>query len=75
MIALHNECLTRRNLLDRLNLLEGLLGFVLGVLRALEGLRKLRLLRLAGPRRRGPLASRARRAPWPLCFWPRSAAF
>ena len=46
MLALHNECLTRRYLLGRLNLLEGLLGFGLGVLHALEGLRKLKLLRL-----------------------------
>ena len=46
MLALHNECLTRCNLLGLLNILEGLLGFGLGVLRALEGLRKLRLLRL-----------------------------
>ena len=46
MLALHNECLTRRYLLGRLNLLEGLLGFGLGVSRALEGLRKLGLLRL-----------------------------
>ena len=46
MLALHNECITRRYLPDRLDLLEGLLGFGLGVLHALEGLRKLRLLRL-----------------------------
>ena len=46
MLALHNECLTRRYLLGRLNLLEGLLGFSLGVLHALEGLRKFGLLRL-----------------------------
>ena len=46
MFALHKECLTRRNLLGRLNLLEGLLGLGLGVLHALEGLRKLGLLRL-----------------------------
>ena len=46
MLALHNECLTHRNLLSRLNLLEGLLGFGLGVLHALEGLRGLGLLRL-----------------------------
>ena len=44
MLALHNECLTRRYLLDRLNLLEGLLGFGLGVVHALEGLRTLGLL-------------------------------
>ena len=41
MLALHNECLTRRYLLNRLNLLEGLLGFGLGMLCAFEGLRKL----------------------------------
>ena len=46
MLALHNECLTRRYLLNRLNLLEGLLGFGLGMLCAFEGLRKLRLSRL-----------------------------
>ena len=46
MLALHNECLTRRYLLGRLDLLEGLLGFGLGVSRTLEGLRKLGLLRL-----------------------------
>ena len=46
MLALHNECLTRRYLLDRLNLLEGLLGFDLGILCVLEGLRKLGPLRL-----------------------------
>ena len=40
MLALHNECLTRRYLLGRLNLLEGLLGFGLGVSCALEGLCK-----------------------------------
>ena len=43
MLALHNECLTRRYLLNRLNFLEGLLGFGLGVLGAFEGLRKLGL--------------------------------
>ena len=46
MLALHNECLTRCFLLDRLNLLEGLLGFGLGILCVLEGLRKLGPLRL-----------------------------
>ena len=46
MLALHNECLTRRYLLGRLDFLLGLLGFGLGVFRALEGLHKLRLLRL-----------------------------
>ena len=46
MLALHNECLTRRYLLGRLNLLEGLLGFALGILCVLEGLRKLGPLRL-----------------------------
>ena len=46
MLALHKECLTRRYLLGCLNLLEGLLGFDPGVLHALTGLRKLRLLRL-----------------------------
>ena len=46
MLALHNECLTRRYLLNRLNLLEGLLGFSFGILCTLAGLRKLGLLRL-----------------------------
>ena len=46
MLALHNECLTNCNLLDRLNLLEGLLGFGFGISRALEGLSKLGLLSL-----------------------------
>ena len=44
MLALHNQCLTCHYLLGHLNLLEGLLGFGLGVLCALEGLRKLGLL-------------------------------
>ena len=38
MLALHNECLTRRYLPDRLNFLEGLLGFGLGILCVLKGL-------------------------------------
>ena len=46
MLALHIECLTRRNLHGGLNLLEGHLGLGLGVSCALEGLRKLGLLRL-----------------------------
>ena len=46
MLALHNKCLTRRNLLGRLDLLEGLLGFDSSVLCALEGLGKLGLLSL-----------------------------
>ena len=46
MLALHNKCLTRRNLLGRLDLLEGPLGFGSGILCALEGLGKLRLLSL-----------------------------
>ena len=46
MLALHNECLTRCYLLDCLNLLEGLLGFGLGILCTLEGLRKLGFLHL-----------------------------
>ena len=46
MLSLHNESLTRSYLLGCLNFLEGLLGFDLGVLRALEGPRKLRLLHL-----------------------------
>ena len=46
MFAFHNECLTHRYLLGCLDLLEGLLGFGLGVLCALDGLRKLELLRL-----------------------------
>ena len=46
MLALHNECLTRRYLLNRLNFPEGLLGFGLGMLCTFEGLRKLGPLRL-----------------------------
>ena len=46
MLALHNECLTRRYLLNRLNFLEGLLGFGLGMFCVFEGLRKLGPLRL-----------------------------
>ena len=46
MLALHNECLIRRYLLDRLNLLEGLLGFGLGTLCTLKGRGKLGLSRL-----------------------------
>ena len=46
MLALHNECLTQRYLLGRLDFLLGLLGFCLGVFHDLEGLCKLRLLRL-----------------------------
>ena len=46
MLALHNECLTRCYLLNRLNFLEGLLGFGLGILCVLEGLCKLGPLRL-----------------------------
>ena len=46
MFALHKECLTRRYLLDCLDFLLGLFGFGLGVGHALEGLCKLRRLRL-----------------------------
>ena len=46
MLALHIECLTRCYLLHRINLLEGLLGFGLGTLCALEGCGKLGLSRL-----------------------------
>ena len=46
MPALHNECLTRRYLLGRLDFLEGFLGFGLGILRALKGFGKLGRLRL-----------------------------
>ena len=46
MLALHIECLTRRYLPHRLNLLEGLLGFGLGRLGSLKGRGKLRLSRL-----------------------------
>ena len=46
MLALHNKCLTRHNLLGRLDLLEGLLGFGFGVLHTLEALSKLGLLSL-----------------------------
>ena len=43
---MHSERLTCRNLLGRLNLLEGALGFGSDILRALVGLRKFGLLRL-----------------------------
>ena len=46
MLALHIECLTRHYLPHRLNLLEGLLGFSLGIVCTLEGREKLRLPRL-----------------------------
>ena len=46
MISLHKDCLTRRYLPDRLNFLEGPLGFGLGILCVLEGLRTLGPLRL-----------------------------
>ena len=45
ILALHGERLTCRNLLGRLNLLEGALGFGSGLMRALVGLRKFGLLR------------------------------
>ena len=43
MLTLHEKCLTRRYLLHRINLLEGLLGFGLGILCALKGRDKLGL--------------------------------
>ena len=46
MLALHQECFTRRYLLGRLDFLLGLFGFGLGVFHAQKGLRKFRLLRL-----------------------------
>ena len=46
MLGLHIECLTRRYLPHRLNLLEGLLAFSLGTLCALKGRDKLRFSRL-----------------------------
>ena len=46
MLALHNERLTHRYLLNCLNFLEGFLGFGLGMLCTFEGLRKLGPLRL-----------------------------
>ena len=46
MLALHNELPTRHSVLDRLKLLEGLVGFGLGIFCVLKGLRKLRPLRL-----------------------------
>ena len=46
MLALHIESLTRRYLLHRVDLLEGLLGFGLGTFCTLEGRGKLRLSRL-----------------------------
>ena len=47
MLALHIESLTRRYLLHRVDLLEGLLGFGLGTFCTLEGRSKLRLPRLS----------------------------
>src|SRR3954464_12035577 len=46
MPTLHNEFLPRRYLFHRLNFLEGLLGFGLGIFCAFAGLCKLGLLRL-----------------------------
>ena len=46
MLALHNECLTRCYLLGRLDFLEGLLGFGLGIFHALEGFGRFGRLRL-----------------------------
>ena len=46
MLALHKECLTLRYLFCRLDFLEGLLGFGLGIFRALKGFGKLRRLLL-----------------------------
>ena len=46
MLTLHIECLTRRYLLHRINLLEGLLGFGLGTLCTLKGRGKLGLSRV-----------------------------
>ena len=43
---MHNESLTRRDLLGRLDFLEGALGFGSGILRALVGLGKFGLLNL-----------------------------
>ena len=40
ILALHSDSLTRRNLLGRLDFLEGALGFGSGILRALAGLSK-----------------------------------
>ena len=46
ILALHGERLTRRNLLGRLNFLEGVLGFGSCILCTLPGLRQFGLLRL-----------------------------
>ena len=46
MFALHIESLTRRYLLHRVDLLEGLLGFSLGTFRTLKGRGKLGLSHL-----------------------------
>ena len=46
ILALHGERITRRNLLGRLNFLEGVLGFDSCILRAPAGLWKFRLLHL-----------------------------
>ena len=41
ILALHIDSLTHRNLLGRLDFMEGALGFGSGILRALAGLRKI----------------------------------
>ena len=46
ILALHGERITRRNLLGRLNFLEGALGFGSGILCALTGHRKFGPMRL-----------------------------
>ena len=46
ILALHGERITRRNLLGRLNFLEGVLGFGSRILCALAGLRQFGLFRL-----------------------------
>ena len=46
MLALHNECLTHRYLLGRLDFLLCLFGFGLGVFHTRKGLRKLSLFHL-----------------------------
>ena len=46
MSALHNECLTRRDLLGCLDFLEGALGFGSGILHVVAGLGKFEILSL-----------------------------
>ena len=91
ILALHGERITRRNLLGRLNFLEGVLGFGSCILCVLAGLRQFRLLHLTitvqGLKSLDRalelllrlanlgLALLARGVPWPLCPRPRLTPF